>query len=94
MADWFVTVDAAAGSDAPPTVVYECVAYREALALAYRLSEQHPDQFVELVDCEGRVLMVIGLDEWDGSQGRTSIPLRAGVYRWQDASETYRLVSL
>ena len=75
-------------------VVHECVSYREALVLSHTLAERHPSADVELVDCEGRILLSPGFDQWDGTQGRTTVPLRAGLYAWQDASETYRLVSL
>jgi hypothetical protein len=92
MADWFVVVDAQGTDDPRPAQVFECVDYRAALVLAGKLADGDPDLSVEVVDYEGRVLMALGLDEWDGTQGRTVIPLKAGIYRWQDASETYRLV--
>lgn len=94
MADWFITVESRLDDDTRPAVVYECAEYRRAVALANTLRERHPDRYVELVDFEGRIVLTPGLDRWDGTRGRCTIPLRAGVYRWQDVSETYRLVSL
>lgn len=94
MADWFVIVDAQGCDDPRPAEVFECVSYRAALVLADKLSDSDPALSVEVVDYSGRVLLALGLDEFDGTQGRTTIPLRAGLYRWQQASESYRLISL
>lgn len=91
MADWFVVVEPQ-GARHGPSEVFECVAYRDALCLAYKLAENE-NLSVEVSDYEGCIVRAIGLDEWDGTQGRTPIPLRAGLYAWQPASETYRLVS-
>ena len=94
MADWFVVVDAQGAADPRPAQVFECVSYRQALVLAHKMCDSDPDLSVEVIDYAGRVLLAIGLDEFDGSQGRTTIPLRAGLYRWQSESECYRLISL
>lgn len=94
MADWFVTVEPKVVSDPEPSLVHECIDYRAAVLLANTLAERHPDKCVELVDYEGRIVLAVGVDQFDGAQGWSSIPRRAGAYRWQQASETYRLVSL
>jgi hypothetical protein len=47
---------------------------------------------VEVVDYEGRVVQSVGLDEFDGGQGWSVVPRRAGLYRWQEASQTFREV--
>lgn len=92
MRDWFVVVDGRGVDDPRPAEVFECVDYRMAVALANRLA-QDESLSVEVSDFEGRIVRAIGLDQWDGTQGFTSVPLRAGLYRWQAASECYRLVS-
>ena len=93
MADWFVVVDAQGAEDPRPAEVFECSDYRVAVALANRLAEDE-SLSVEVSDFEGRIVRAVGLDQFDGTLGYTSIPLRAGVYRWQQASETYRLIRL
>jgi len=90
VADWFVVVESHSGLDGS-SEVFECISYRSALALAHKLAEDG-NLSVEVSDYEGCIIRAIGLDEWDGTQGRTTVPLRAGLYRWQNASETYRLI--
>lgn len=90
MADWFVTsVESSFLGDSAE--VFECIDYRNAVRLAHKLAEDL-DLTVELLDYEGRVIRAVGFDRFDGGVGYSSAPLRAGVYRWHDASETYREV--
>lgn len=90
MADWFVVVERR--PDDGPTEVFEFIEYRQAVRQAHALAESVPDPYsVEVVDYEGRVIRTVDAD-FEGTAGFVSVPLRAGLYRWQQASETFREV--
>jgi hypothetical protein len=87
MADWFVEVSNRSGL----TEVFEFIDYRKAVCFGGELVEREGIQAVELLDCDGRVLMQFG-EPFDGTHGHTSTPLRAGVYRWDQRVEQMRRV--
>lgn len=91
MADWFVSLSRLV-DDPDSTEVFEFISYREAVRLAHRLAEDQTLQ-VELLDYEGLVVRSIGRDKFDGTPGFSCVPLRAGLYRWHEASESMREVS-
>lgn len=91
MADWFVVVEPRPGE--APTEVFEFIEYRQAVRQAHSLAESMPDRYsIEVVDYEGRVVRSVDAD-FEGTGGFVSVPLRAGLYRWQEASDTYREVA-
>lgn len=90
MADWFVVVERPPSEG--PTEVFEFIEYREAVRQAHALADSVADRYsVEVVDYEGRVIRTSDA-EFEGTAGFVSVPLRAGLYRWQEASETFREV--
>lgn len=90
MADWFVLACPSSALESSAEV-FECIEYRDAVRLAHKLAEDS-DLSVDLIDYEGRVVRAVGQDKFDGAVGFSSAPLRAGLYRWHDATETYREV--
>ena len=91
MPDFLVTAVSLSEVDAA-TEVFEAIDYRAAVRLANKLAEDS-DLAVELLDYEGRVLRAVGVDRFDGGVGFSGAPLRAGLYRWHDGTDTYREVS-
>jgi hypothetical protein len=87
MADWFVEV----AVDTGLSEVFEFIDYRKAVEFGASRVEDSDALAVELVDCDGRVLMVFG-QPFDGTTGWSSTPRRAGLYRWDDRSEQMRRV--
>lgn len=89
MADWFVEVS----YRTELTEVFEFIDYRLAVDFGGSRFDDEAVQSVELLDCDGRVLMQFG-EEFDGTHGHTSTPLRAGLYRWDERVEQMRRVQL
>lgn len=87
MADWFVEVSQESGL----TEVFEFIDYRKAVSFGADQVDRSGVMSVELLDCDGRVLMQFG-EPFDGTHGHTSTPLRAGVYRWDARVEQMRQV--
>ena len=87
MADWFVAV----AVDTGLSEVFEFIDYRKAVEFGAARVDDRDALSVELLDCDGRVLMVFG-QPFDGTTGLSSIPRRAGLYRWDDRSEQMRRV--
>lgn len=90
MPDFLVTAVSLSDTDAAMEV-FEAIDYRVAVRLALKLAEDS-DLSVELLDYEGRVLRAVGVDRFDGGVGFSVAPLRAGMYRWHEATDTFREV--